>query len=595
MLNIKKWYNSKDDEDVHDDVFATIRSIQNNQSVIRRNMQKNIRMYGQSIQTMVGQSNIVSIDDFSDRLNINVCAMAVDTIFNKITKSKPKVQFLTEEGNWKNQTKAKKLNKFIQGQFYQTSFDKVRPLVFRDGSVAGSGFAKIFRSGKEIKVERVFPGEIVVDELEGIYGNPKIMYQIKLVSRDALIGMFPNKKDRIMNARSNVKSGDQGFTQTLIWVAEGWKISNNEAEPNGRHVICIDGATLLNEDWKKQFHPFAKFDWKKRMLGYMGSSLIDEIFPVQIEVTRVCKKIQQTFDASVLRIFLDYSSNVIKSHFNKDVGSFVYFEGNPPIISNPPGVDTALFQWLQWLIQQSLEVPGISMMSAQGKKPMGLDSGKAIREISDIESERFYKIAEAYEDFAVDSAKIMIEYAKDIAEEFGEYSVIAKDTDGFQMIKWSEIDLKEDAYVMQPYPASFFSQTPQGQIQDAYDLLNLGAIDQKTIGKVFNFPDVKQVLRHKNAAQDLIEKIVDQMVSTGEYTPPEPFMDLNYGLWFVQSQYNLGKIDNMPEEKLELLREWLSDAKQLSDKAKQEAMAQQAMAQQAAQPQAQMMPPQGVA
>ena len=59
MLNIKKWYNSKDDEDVHDDVFATIRSIQNNQSVIRRNMQKNIRMYGQSIQTMVGQSNIV--------------------------------------------------------------------------------------------------------------------------------------------------------------------------------------------------------------------------------------------------------------------------------------------------------------------------------------------------------------------------------------------------------------------------------------------------------------------------------------------------------------------------------------------------------
>ena len=50
-----------------------------------------------------------------------------------------------------------------------------------------------------------------------------------------------------------------------------------------------------------------------------------------------------------------------------------------------------LFMHLDRLYNRSFEIAGISQLSAQSSKPSGLDSGRALREFSDIESERFQR------------------------------------------------------------------------------------------------------------------------------------------------------------------------------------------------------------
>lgn len=575
----QKWYEKE--KGCHQELFDTVRAIQNNQSLIRRNIQRNMRLYGSVLSSNFGPSSYVSLDEFSDKMNINICSSTVDTVFNKITKNKPRPQFLTERGNWKNQQIAKKLNKFVDGQFYKMKIYEEMPISFRDSEIAGSGFLKIVRDKKEISCERVFTGEIVVDELEGIYGKTKTMYQIKLIPKDVLKDMFPKFASDIERCQTiNYTAGASKISQS-VWVVEAWRLPTNEEGTNGRHAICIENCDLVNEKYLKKFFPFVKIDWKKKVLGYLGTSLIDEIFPIQLEITRVCRKIQQIFHlCGVPRVYLEHASEVLKSQLTNEIGSVVYYSGQAPIIAPPNVLDPAIFEYLQWLIQKGYEMPGVSLLSAQSKKPGGLDSGKALREFNDIESERFYKVGESYETSFLAAADIVIDYAKDIAKEYGDAEVMAKDGDSFELIKWSEIDLSEKDYVMQKYPTSFFSKTPGGQLQDAIDMINAGMIDKKAALRVFDFPDVKAIMKYENAPQDIIHKIFDLMLSNGEYIAPEPFMDLSYGLTFGQAYYNQAKMDNAPEENLEAIRVWLSTAESMIKKAQEEQMQKQLMLQQ---------------
>ncbi len=591
----KAWYLKPQKTNIHDEIFETVRSIQTNQSLLRKKIQRNLALYGERTQMSFSNSTYITTDDFNDRMQFNVTQSAIDTIFQKITKNKPRIQFLTEAGSWENEQTAKKLNKFLDGQFYKTNIYNEMPLVFKEAEIAGSGFLKVYRDGEDIKAEKCFIGEIVVDELEALYGKTNTMYQVKLMSREVLLEQFPKFKDKLFfTEQFTYVSGADRSVQNL-WVIEAWRLPTDKDKTNGRHAIVVNNCTLLDEKYKKDYFPFVKLDWKKKTLGYMATSLVDEAYQIQLEITNVSRKMQDSFRlVSVPRTFLERGSDVLKTQLNNQIGSIVWYEGQPPIFQTPQAVDPMLFQYLQFLLQKFYDITGVSVLSSQSQKPAGLNSGKALREFSDIESERFYKYGEAYETAFIDAAKIMIDYAQDIAKEGGEYSVMAKDNEAFELIKWSDIDLKEDEYVMQPYPTSFFSKTPAGQLQDAIDMIGAGMIDQKTAMRIFDFPDVKAITKYMNAPQEIIHKIMDFMVYKNKYQSPEPFMDLDYGINYATSYYNECRMRNVPDERLELVRTWIASAEKLKQQVVQAAQAEQMQAQAQQQPQQAQQPQQGM-
>ena len=590
-----KWYKKQNNDNVHEDIFGTVREIQNAQTILRKKMQRNLALYGERTQMSFANSSYITSDDFNDRIQFNVTQSAVDTIFQKITKNKPRIQFLTEEGNFENQQIAKKLNKFIDGQFYKSNIYTEMPLTFKEAEIIGSGFIKIFRDQKEIKAQKVFAGEIVVDEMEAIYGKTNTMYQVKLMSRETLIDMFPKFANKLLNCETFAYSTNIPRLADNMWVIEAWRLPTDKEKTNGKHAIVVNNCTLLFEDYKKDYFPFVKIDWKKKSLGYLGSSLIDEAYQVQLEITAVARKMQDSFKkVSVPRVFLEAGSEVLKTQLNNEIGAIVWYTGTAPIFQVPQAVDPMLFQHLQFLLQKYFDITGVSILSSQSQKPAGLNSGKALREFSDIESERFYMHSVNYENSFIEAAKIMIDYAQDIAKEFGEYSVMAKNNEGFELIKWSDIQLDETEYVMQPYPTNFFSKTPSGQLQDAIDLVSSGMIDQKTALRIFDFPDVNAVTKYINAPQEIIHKIMDYMIYKNEYISPEPYMDLSYGLSFAITYYNECKMNNVPDERLELIRTWMSAAEELKKQAEQAQMQAQLAAQAQMQPQAMQQEVQGV-
>ena len=78
-------------------------------------------------------------------------------------------------------------------------------------------------------------------------------------------------------------------------------------------------------------------------------------------------------------------------------------------MATPPAIDNQYLQMLQYWKTAAFQQEGISELSAQAKKPSGLNSGVALQTLEDVESERHNPALLLYIDFLMKTAKTMIQ------------------------------------------------------------------------------------------------------------------------------------------------------------------------------------------
>ena len=110
---------------------------------------------------------------------------------------------------------------------------------------------------------------------------------------------------------------------------------------------------------------------------------------------------------SVPKLLVEASSKIVTAHLNNKIGGIIKYAGTPPTYAPLGGIPAELFSHLQFLVNKAYEISGISQLSAQSLKPSGLDSGKALREYNDIETERFMSVGMRYEKVFMDAAEII--------------------------------------------------------------------------------------------------------------------------------------------------------------------------------------------
>ena len=226
--NTNSLYWWKEDEDkVFESVFAKVHSLEENQSFRSADNLRFMRLYG-NFELMglkaYQYARTESSASTQNRVTLNVIQSMIDTVGSKITKSQPKATFLTDGGDWSLQTKAKKLTKFIEGQFYATNYYEVAAMAFQDSCIFGTGAIKIYKDGAKIKAERVFIDEIIIDDSESFYSEPRQMHQKKFIHRDILKEMFPNKIGFIESAGRSKDFYAQNENQDMLQVIESWHL-----------------------------------------------------------------------------------------------------------------------------------------------------------------------------------------------------------------------------------------------------------------------------------------------------------------------------------------------------------------------------------
>jgi len=561
-------------------VAATLEVLAKQQDLRLKQILISSRLYGN--QTMMGPNGMsfsklqVLHPSLRERISFNVVQSAIDTILSKTTKSKPKPLFLTSGGDYKQQRRAKKLNKFVEGLFFEQKSYVKGAEAMRDGCVWGTGAVHVFEKDGRVCHERTLTHELWVDELEGFYGNPRSMYHCRNVDRETLAAQFPDYRKEIMRAEQG-SPDTTGYAQTtsdLVELREAWHLPSSEDSEDGVHCLSIDDCCLFSEPWTKDHFPFAFFHWERRLHGFWGQGLAEQIQGIQLEVNKLLNVIQRAHHlGGSFKVLIENGSKIVKEHLNNDVGAIIAYTGQKPEYVVPPLVPPEIYTHLKTLRDAAYEQAGISQLSASSRKPEGIESGKALRAFNDIESERFVTVGQAYEQFYLDLAKLSVECAQDIAKRHrGHYTVKVPGKLDVLELDWADIDLDRDAYVMQAFPISSLPSDPSGRWQTIQEYVAAGWITKRQGKRLMNFPDLEAVEGLENAAEDYLTMILDRIVDEGVATPPDPLDDLVLARSLALEYYQRGKTNGLEPERLELLRVFMQQIDDLQQAAQEAAM-----------------------
>jgi hypothetical protein len=590
-----RWYD-KDGKEMAQSLFGYVKTLRKDQSYRQDENFRHLRLYGNMEAFSLRNYSFYRAETSSsivNRVTLNIVQSMIDTVVSKISKNKPKPDFLTSGGDWALQRRAQKLQQYVDGQMYATDFYSKRVLAIQDSCIFGTGALKMFRDGKDIRLERVFIDELAIDEQESLYGEVRQMSQTKMVHKETLKAMFPEHADHI----ERIGSGEISIWASnipqrygeMIQVIEAWKLPSRPGAKDGKHAIVLDDVTLFEEDYEKDYFPFLFWRWNVRPIGFWGQGIAEQLTGIQMEINKILRTIQVSMHlVSVPKIFVEASSKIVESHLNNKIGGIIKYVGAPPIEGKLGSIPPDLFSHLDRLYARAFEVVGISQLSAMAAKPQGLNSGKALREYNDIESERFMSVAQRDEDTVCQAAKMYIDLAKEIHAEFGEYKVKTKGARSLEVLDWADVDMEEDQYIMQVFPVSALSKTPAGRLQDIQELMSAGLIGREDGMKLLDFPDLQQFYNFNNAGLENIERTIEMMIDKGEYQTPEPYQNLQLGIQKMQQAYLMYKNANAPEERLELFRRWIEDAQSIMKNAQMAIEQEQMQAQLAAQQQAQL-------
>jgi hypothetical protein len=573
--NAKRWWDANPLE-LASSVWQMTQHLDHTSRTRRDNNDILSHLYANNGTTAYSFAGSTSSFLLTNRITYNVCAMVTDTLVSKIGKIQPKMSFLTSNGRWADKNNAQKLERYISGQFWANEVYSLGKQVFKDSLICDIGIAKHYVSGDRIVSERIHPNEIYTDEVDSLYGKPTHFYQVKHVSKSYLKKEYPNLAIQIDASNFSLSLGKQMSARTetddFVTVVEAWRLpsknNNGKLNKDGKHVISTSHCVLYEETWVHEWAPFTFMKWNQRQLGFFGQSLNEELVPFQLEISKLIKDIQTSYNMLLApKVFIPNGSKIPESHIDNDIGTIIKGSAKPELIFNQQIMPSEAYSHLKWLIQSSFERAGITQLSATGKKPAGLDAAVALREYQDIESERFAAVQQEYEKWYVDTAKIYIALSDELRN-----PVVRFAGKGFsEEIDFRKIDLDASKYVMRIWPSNMLPDTPAGQIQMLKELMEIGFVDITGAAALLDFPDTNGYMTLRNAEWDFYHKLIQKMVEDGFYESPDPSMNLDLGMQLMQQHYSLFKLEEVEDDKLELIRTWLATAQAIMKQAQQSA------------------------
>lgn len=507
-----------------------------------------------------------------DRPTMNVIQSCTDTLVSRITQSRPRPVFLTDNGDYKERSLAKDLNTFINGELYSTKAYSLGELLLRDASVLGTGCTKVVEKNKRVALERTLLTELLVDPNETLLAQPRQLYQFMLVDRGVLAAENPEVSAAVIDGAEAAfpeAGGDSAKTVSdQVMVVEGWHLPSGPEAGDGRHTISCSSGVILDEPWTKDSFPFTFLHYSPRICGFWAQGLAEQLMGTQVEINKLMMTISQAINlVGVPRVFIEEGSKIVKSHLNNNIGSVVTFRGTKPVYEVAPCIAPEIYAQRDKLIQYAYQQSGISGLSAASQKPAGLTSGEALREYDDLQSDRLTALSKRYDNFFVELAYQMIDLAKEICEREGSYTTVYPGKDGTREIDLPAAGMLDNTYVIQCYDSSSLPRDPAGRRQKVQELIQTGVLSLQEGRRLLDFPDLEQVNKLANAAEERILKALDQIVEKGTFTSPDTFMDLSLAVTLVQQYWNLHVPAKLEQSKQALLQQFLQEVQALQQAA----------------------------
>jgi hypothetical protein len=445
-------------------------------------------------------------------------------------------------------------------------FGKIKKC-FRDACVFGFGAVRIGVDDKgRCTTRRVFPDDLVVDQAEAVNSDDGYLQHVyerrcrRIEEVEAEYGLEPGTIE-VPGPHGYLPYRSPGRGWCVV--VEGYRTGLN-GEP-GRHVVCTENYLLCDEEWDHPWTPYVWYHFNDPLAGFYWPSVVEQALPFQIRLNEINEVIRDAQDLMARpRIFVAEGSRINPVDLDNAVGRIIKYTGVKPEAMTWDAVSAELYNERERQIRAAFEQFGLTQLAAQGKLPDGarLDSSSALQEASNISDDRLADPMQRYEEFHMQVAERMVDVMKALGGTDGEttwYSGGPKSR--AETIKWSEIDLDRDAYVLTLQPASVFSMTPAARTDKLEDWLAKGTITLDQYWEYTGNPDIEGLASLQRAASTDLKR-VQELLEDGKYESPNPAQDLVKGVDHMNHAYlQLSEYDDVDDEIKTNFIKWIAMAR----------------------------------
>jgi hypothetical protein len=451
--------------------------------------------------------------DLGTQPNLNLVRSCIDTVKSKLSQTKPLPNFTPIKGTWKTRKVCKNTQIYFD-DFFQTQ------KIYRKG-LASALDAMLFEYGvawvddEAKEVVRLAPWEFSYDPAEYNFGGIR---RANISRRDYPLGFLT----------SLLKKAEKGIgTKWLEALAADpsrkveFNIYYNLNEKKAWKFIetdCIEVRALPFD-----CPPFVLLWYWPPIKGWGSASMADSLMPIQEQVDVIANTLHEALELNPANaIFIPEpvgsanGTSIKKSEFSNQIGNiypytaFPGMPGTPVQVSTPAPIDPMYIQLLDKFIGFAYQMEGVSQLSAQSKKPAGLNSGVALDTLENVESERFNAWLQDYIHFFVDIADICIKV-------FPEGDDILPNRMGRANIKWRDIVKERDSFNLQTSPVSNLSRDPQTKMEQVQKLVSMQIIKPEMAASLLEFADVEKAYSIASASYDDCQKIIERAIEKHDF------------------------------------------------------------------------------
>ena len=460
---------------------------------------------------------------------INICKSIVDTKTSKLAQSKVRPYFNPVNGTYKTRKVCRNSQTYFDLFFNFDKLNKKMRQLITDALIFEVGYLHVNAEHKS--VERVEPWDVYYDPAEFHYGKithgfiRQRSYPLNYLRDKISKGKY--KSERLMAILDNNPSFriDEYITYYDLQEMVRYEFAGGE---------LINQTKLDSDRW-----PVVSFWAYPPIKGATSNSSIDNVYSIQLQVDSISIRVHEAMELTPGNmIFTAKGSGIKPSSISNRFGAVYEFMpqpsgGRPVEVVTPAAIDQQYISMLDYYENKAYNMEGISQLSAQSKKPSGLNSGVALDTLEDVESERHEVNVQDVIQTYMDIAEIMIEV-------FPPEDNILPGNVKRPNIKWKEIQEQKNQFCVQFSASSSLSKDPKTKMEQIEKLIAMKLIDPSLASMLLEMPDLEDAYGIATASYDACQAVIERAVETGD---TDFFEVINIDQLFAEVSNTLLRLD----------------------------------------------------
>ncbi len=383
------------------------------------------------------------------------------------------------------------------------------------------------------------------------------------------------------------------FGTKLVKVITAWRCPFGSFK--GREARIVGGKAIQWDDYEHD-QPRIAFFRMARCLGddFWSENLLESVIwalDTANDVTEMTERAMRLLSG----LLLAYDKRSVKPNDlrnAKDATLLPYDgeKGGPPTAVSMPIVDGSRQAFKDELIRSVHEILGVDQMHTAGQRPEGMTSGRGVRMVAALFSERHSPIQRNWRHWlAVDAAHLNVFAAREIGQHEPDWQVTWPGQDFDAKVSVKALDAVADKkYTRRPYAVSEQKNTPGDRAELANELVQAGTISQEQAAMIVSSTfDTPSETKGQSTQRRFFAKLIDQALHAEEddlrdpnywatkYQSPPPWIKPDAGMVQVFDAYLQAMIDDVPQFRRNVIKRTLEELDwMIASAARQETLAQ---------------------